>query len=66
MLLVEGDHHLDDIAEEREGELVIEDSQSSGSLSLLYSEGFELSQGEPVGPPVSFVVPIIFSSLVPG
>lgn len=66
MLLIEGDDHLDDIAEKGEGEFVVEDSESSGGLGLLDSQGLELGKGELISPPICLTVAIINSRLMPG
>lgn len=52
MLPVEFYHHLNHVLQEREGELVVEDSDPSWGLGLLDTEGLELIDGEFIGPPV--------------
>lgn len=65
MLPVEGDHHLDDFAEQRERELEVEDVQSSRSLVLLDPQSFEFCHCEPISPPVSLVFAVVHSLLDP-
>ena len=65
VLLIESDDHLNDIAQEGEGELVIEDGESPRGLRLLDPQGFQLSEGELISPPVSLVVSIVLPRLIP-
>lgn len=65
VLLVERDDHLNDLAQKREGKLIIEDGQPPRSLRLLDPQGLELSNSKLVGPPVSFPGAVIRPRLVP-
>lgn len=61
VLLIESDHHLDDITEQREGKLIIKNGKSSRSLVLLNPQSLQLIDCESVSPPIGFVFAIIES-----
>ena len=66
VLLVEGDDHFKDLAQQGEGEFIVENGQPARRLILLDPQRLELTHREAVSPPISFVLPIIHPPLYPG
>ena len=65
MLLVELDHHLNHFIKCWESEFPIENSESAWSLILFNGQSPQLSEGEGIRPPVSYITPGVVPSFIP-